>query len=163
MTANGQDSPVRPGDGSAPITRRAHIFIKTAWITGIIWILCSSAIAAGSFILLYVPLFSPSIMLLFVPFLAPIINAVIVTFLVIGLRRKSRACAVILFIHVILHLIPSLILYIDRYFTGDRDFLMEFSYLNITSYVLLLIFAVLFYLGILGTYSYRKAVRAESI
>lgn len=162
MTANGQDSPVRPGDGSVPITRRAHIYIKTAWITGVVWILCSSFMAAVSYLLLMlVPVFSPALIMP-VPFIAPITNALIVTILVMGLRRKNRACAIILFLHVLLHLIPSLSMYIYLHCAGDSDYLMQFWYLNITSYVMLLVFAVLFYLGILGTFSYRKSIRAAS-
>jgi hypothetical protein len=138
---------------------KAHIYIKIAWISGIFWILCSSFIAALSYLLLYIPVVSPFTIFVFIPFLGPILNVLIVTFLVIGLYKNNPVCAVILFLHVISYLVPSIGFFIFRLIEGSSG-IEEFWYLQLSAYVVLIVFTALLYLGVHGTFTYNKATKS---
>lgn len=147
--------------GNYNMEKKTFIYIKIAWISGIFWILCSSFIAALSYLLLYIPVISPFTIFVFIPFLGPIFNALIVTFLVIGLYKKNPVCAILLFLHVISYLVPSIGVFIYRLIEGSSG-IEDFWYLQLPTYVILIIFTALLYLGVYGTISYNKATKSTS-
>ena len=150
------------------MNRKINVLIKITWITGIIWIICTSILALYSAIFFFfIYIVSPFVFVhevhnLFLYLLIAVIHGLIVTILVIGVYKKSRICSVLLFIHAALHLIPSVILTLWAAIEGRGHYTELALYTNIITLIILVIFSLIFILGIWGTFSYHKALKAEA-
>ena len=143
------------------MNNKANVFIKITWIAGLIWIIISTIISLGSFFFFaFFHIFS----VFFYPFiLGAVINFLIVSGLVIGIYKKSRVCSILLFVHAVLHLIPSVVILIWKIIDGWHHFWVSQIYGNIISLIIFLVFSVIFFLGIRGTFSHHKVLKAAAI